>query len=170
MTSVPKILATTPFLQGVPTSLVSQPWVRFLSAVTQILGGGSDIQDLATFQSLVETSRVNYISPSDAQELADRVLILESQIAGMIPVQKYQDLQERIISLESQIKKDQESKVFTDSERISNLEAMPQSKQKEKYGEYYSSDGSQGIATTITTALLVGKTITVKDGLITSFQ
>lgn len=32
-----------------------------------------------------------------------------------------------------------------------------------------SSDGSVGINTTITTALLVGKTITVKDGLITAF-
>ena len=34
---------------------------------------------------------------------------------------------------------------------------------------YLASDSSPGITTTITTALLVGKTITVKDGLITGF-
>jgi len=34
---------------------------------------------------------------------------------------------------------------------------------------YYSGDGTQGIDTTITTANLVGKTITVKDGLIVGF-
>jgi len=36
-------------------------------------------------------------------------------------------------------------------------------------GGYISSDNSTGITTTITTASLVGKTITIKDGLITSF-
>ena len=36
-------------------------------------------------------------------------------------------------------------------------------------GGYASSDGSTGITATITTASLVGKTITVKDGLITGF-
>lgn len=36
-------------------------------------------------------------------------------------------------------------------------------------GGYISDDNSPGISTTITTADLVGKTITVKDGLITGF-
>jgi hypothetical protein len=36
-------------------------------------------------------------------------------------------------------------------------------------GGYLSSDSSPGISTTITTGSLVGKTITVKDGLITGF-
>jgi hypothetical protein len=36
-------------------------------------------------------------------------------------------------------------------------------------GGYISSDGSTGITTTITTASLVGKTITIKDGIITGF-
>lgn len=36
-------------------------------------------------------------------------------------------------------------------------------------GGYLSSDGSAGITTTVTTASLVGKTITIKDGLITGF-
>ena len=36
-------------------------------------------------------------------------------------------------------------------------------------GNYQSGDGTTAISTTITTALLVGKTITVKDGLITGF-
>jgi hypothetical protein len=34
---------------------------------------------------------------------------------------------------------------------------------------YSSSDGSAGISTTVTTASLVGNTITIKDGLITGF-
>jgi ethanolamine utilization microcompartment shell protein EutS len=37
-------------------------------------------------------------------------------------------------------------------------------------GTYKAHDGSSGITTTITTALLVGKTITVKDGIITGFS
>lgn len=36
-------------------------------------------------------------------------------------------------------------------------------------GGYLSSDGSAGITTTVTTASLVGKTITIKDGIITGF-
>jgi hypothetical protein len=36
--------------------------------------------------------------------------------------------------------------------------------------KFKSSDGSSGISTTITTASLVGKTITVKDGFITGFS
>lgn len=36
-------------------------------------------------------------------------------------------------------------------------------------GGYLANDSSPGIGTTITTALLVGKTVTVKDGLITGF-
>ena len=36
-------------------------------------------------------------------------------------------------------------------------------------GGYLSSDSSAGISTTITTGSLVGKTITIKDGLITGF-
>jgi hypothetical protein len=34
---------------------------------------------------------------------------------------------------------------------------------------YQSSDSSAGISTTVTTASLVGKTITIKNGLITAF-
>ena len=37
-------------------------------------------------------------------------------------------------------------------------------------GTYSSSDGSAGITTTVTTGSLVGKTITIKDGLITDFS
>jgi hypothetical protein len=36
-------------------------------------------------------------------------------------------------------------------------------------GGYISGDGSSGITTTITTGSLVGKTITIKDGIITNF-
>ena len=36
-------------------------------------------------------------------------------------------------------------------------------------GGYISSDNSTGITTTVTTASLVGKTITIKDGIITGF-
>ena len=36
-------------------------------------------------------------------------------------------------------------------------------------GGYISSDGSTGITTTVTTASLVGKTLTIKDGIITGF-
>lgn len=36
-------------------------------------------------------------------------------------------------------------------------------------GGFISSDGSAGITTTVTTASLVGKTITIKDGIITGF-
>lgn len=35
--------------------------------------------------------------------------------------------------------------------------------------QFKSSDGSAGISTTVTTASLVGKTITIKDGIITGF-
>ena len=36
-------------------------------------------------------------------------------------------------------------------------------------GGYISSDHSTGITTTVTTASLVGKTLTIKDGIITGF-
>lgn len=53
MTSVTRLSASTPFLQGVPNSMVSPEWYRLLVSVVQVLGGGKNIIDLDSFENFV---------------------------------------------------------------------------------------------------------------------
>ena len=55
--NVKKLNASTPFLQGVPNSMVSKEWYRVLIAIVSVLAGQSSSIDFAAFQTEYETSR-----------------------------------------------------------------------------------------------------------------
>lgn len=55
--NVQKLNASTPFLQGVPNSMVSKEWYRVLIAIVSVLAGQSSSIDFAAFQTEYETSR-----------------------------------------------------------------------------------------------------------------
>jgi len=78
MTTVPRLNAATPFLEGVPNSMVSKEWYRVIFSIAQILGGGAAVTPLGSFQDAIETQRRPLDSVSSYYELLDRLLLLEA--------------------------------------------------------------------------------------------
>ena len=68
------------------------------------------------------------------------------------------------------INRDQLAAFINDPRTIKGFELITKAVNDLQSTKYNSSDGSVGISTTVTTASLVGKTITIKDGLIVGFS
>ncbi len=79
MTSVPRINAETPFLQGVPNSLVSREWYRYLSSVSSLLGNGADILSLQDVQDYLFSLRK---SNAGQKSVSQAVYFLTPQMFG----------------------------------------------------------------------------------------
>ncbi len=73
------------------------------------------------------------------------------------------------MSEQIKINREQLAQFIADPRTIKAFELLVKVSNELQTSKYQSSDGSNGITTTVTTASLVGKTITIKDGLIVGF-
>ena len=80
--SIPALSANTPFLQGVPNSLITREWYRLLVSLTDAVGGaGTSPTSLPS----VELSQVMDVdTPAFESALSQSVSSIESQLAMAI--------------------------------------------------------------------------------------
>ena len=78
MTALHQPSANTPFLQGIPSSLISKEWYRYLAQNTQILGGGGNVVPIDDSQIL---EAIDQSSNSGTQQNAGQISDSQVQAA-----------------------------------------------------------------------------------------
>lgn len=99
MTDSPRINASTPFLEGVPNSMVSREWYRLLAFMSQIIGVSQNVIALPEFEIEVETKRKPSSSATDSAALLDRLNLLEIRVGRTIAFLQ-NNLEQREIEVE----------------------------------------------------------------------
>lgn len=83
MNTIPRLTANTPFLQGVPNSMVAKEWYRVLFSITQILGGGQPVMNMDELQAELETQRSPFNSALRYTNMSERLDMLEADVRGL---------------------------------------------------------------------------------------
>jgi len=122
--SVQQISANTPFLQGVPNSMISKEWYRVLVSVVSVLAGQSSSIDFAAFQTEYETSR----QPKDYNQEISELQVLQAMTQRALSVAL--GLAARVQEIEAQLAKVRPSDASIDADpvllrRPSKIYAVP---------------------------------------------
>lgn len=141
-----------PFIDS-RTGLMSREWYRYLLNLFELTGAGTTDVSLLDLQ----------VSPPN-QEINLDALVAQSALAAM--GQQFDDMQS-LISTQPVQEIGTVASQNADNVTITGG-AVTATIRAKAAGGYKSSDGSAGYTGTLTTASLVGKTVTIKDGIITN--